>query len=121
MDIQLTVSPGLNLPPTTETALYRIVQEGLTNIVKHAEATSVSIVVTNAGSSIRTVIEDNGKGFDESRVREGALGIVGMRERVALLGGRLEVQGSPGRWDDGRRRVSYLMSWASAGSRRHER
>ncbi len=95
MDIQLTVSPGLNLPPTTETALYRIVQEGLTNIVKHAEATSVSIVVTNAGSSIRTVIEDNGKGFDESRVREGALGIVGMRERVALLGGRLEVQGSP--------------------------
>jgi len=96
MDIQLTVNPGLKLPPETETALYRIVQEALTNIVKHAEATSVSIVVTNAGSSIRTVIEDDGKGFDEAGVREGALGIVGMRERVSLLGGRLDVQTSPG-------------------------
>jgi signal transduction histidine kinase len=96
MDIDLTVNPGLNLPPEAETTVYRIVQEALTNIVKHAEATSVSIVVTNAGSSIRTLVEDDGKGFDEARVRDGALGIVGMRERVGLLGGRLEVQTSPG-------------------------
>jgi signal transduction histidine kinase len=96
MEIQLTVTPGLKLPAETETAVYRIVQEALTNIVKHAEASSVSIVVTNAGSSIRAVIEDDGKGFDEARVRDGALGIVGMRERVSLLGGQLAVQSSPG-------------------------
>jgi signal transduction histidine kinase len=96
MNIQLTVQSELNLGPEHETALYRIVQEALTNIVKHAEATSVSIVVADMGSSVRTVVEDNGKGFDEARVREGALGLVGMRERVGLLGGRLEVETSPG-------------------------
>ena len=96
MDIQLTVNPGLKLSPEAETALYRIVQEALTNIVKHAEAASVSIVVTDAGSSVRTLIEDDGKGFDTARVREGALGLVGMRERVGVLGGRLEIQSSPG-------------------------
>ena len=96
MDIQLTVQSGLNLGSEHETALYRIVQEALTNIVKHAEATSVSIVVAHMGSAVRTVVEDNGKGFDEAKVREGALGLVGMRERVGLLGGRLEVQSSPG-------------------------
>ena len=92
----MTVQSELNLGPEQETALYRIVQEALTNIVKHAEATSVSIVVADMGSSVRTVVEDNGKGFDEARVREGALGLVGMRERVGLLGGRLEVESSPG-------------------------
>jgi signal transduction histidine kinase len=96
MDIQLTVQSELNLGPEQETALYRIVQEALTNIVKHAEATSVSIVVAHMGSAVRTVVEDNGKGFDEAKVREGALGLMGMRERVGLLGGRLEVESSPG-------------------------
>jgi two-component system, NarL family, sensor histidine kinase DevS len=96
LDIHLTVNSALKLAPEQETALYRIVQEALTNIVKHAEASSVSIVVADAGSSVRIVIEDDGQGFDEARVREGALGLVGMRERVGLLGGRLEVQSSPG-------------------------
>src|SRR4029077_2171982 len=96
MDIQLTVQSELNLDSEQETALYRIVQEALTNIVKHAEASSVSIVVADMGTSVRTVVEDNGKGFDEARVREGALGLVGMRERLGLLGGRLEVESSPG-------------------------
>ena len=92
---QLMVNPELKLPPETETALYRIVQEALTNIVKHAEATSASIVVTNAGSSVRTVIEDDGKGFDEARMRDGALGIVGMRERwrFSAAGSRSEHTG----------------------------
>jgi signal transduction histidine kinase len=96
LEIHLTVHSALKLAPEQETALYRIVQEALTNIVKHAEASSVSIVLADAGSSVRVLIEDDGKGFDETQVREGALGLVGMRERVALLGGRLEVQSSPG-------------------------
>ena len=96
IDIQLTVHLGMKLGPEQETALYRIIQEALTNIVKHAEARSVSIVVAGTDTSIRALIEDDGKGFDPANVRDGALGLVGMRERVALLGGRLDVQSSPG-------------------------
>ena len=66
MDIQLNVQSELNLGPEQETALYRIVQEALTNIVKHAEATSVSIVVADMGSSVR----DRGRGQREG-IRRG--------------------------------------------------
>ena len=96
IDIQLSVRSPVSLPADQETALYRIVQEALTNVVKHAEAQSVSIIVMPTGSSIRTVIEDDGKGFDPAAVREGALGLVGIRERVGLLGGRFELHSAPG-------------------------
>ncbi|MBV8081240.1 MAG: GAF domain-containing protein [Actinobacteria bacterium] len=86
-----------SLPPIVETALYRIVQEALTNVVKHAHARSVSVVVAQGPSSVRCVIEDDGQGFSPDAVREGALGLVGMRERLHLLGGRLEIQATPGR------------------------
>jgi signal transduction histidine kinase len=96
IEIRLNVRDEVTLPPEHETALYRIVQEALTNVVKHAEARSVSILVTSTADSVRTVIEDDGVGFDPGRVREGALGLVGIRERVLLLGGRLQVETSPG-------------------------
>jgi signal transduction histidine kinase len=96
IEILLNVRSGLELSAEQETALYRIVQEALTNVVKHADASSVSIVVTAVGDTIRTVIEDDGNGFDPRDVRENALGLVGMRERVALLGGRLQVDSQPG-------------------------
>jgi len=88
--------PEGSLPREYETALYRIVQEALTNVVKHASARSVSIVVTSAARTVRVVIEDDGTGFAKRDVREEALGLVGMRERAQLLGGRLEVESSPG-------------------------
>jgi signal transduction histidine kinase len=96
LDIQLNTSSSVALPPEHETALYRIVQEALTNIVKHADATSVSIVVMNIGDTVRAVIEDNGTGFDPANVRQGALGLAGMRERVSLIGGRFEIESAPG-------------------------
>jgi signal transduction histidine kinase len=96
IEIQLNVRSELELPPEHETALYRIVQEALTNIVKHAEATSISIVIAEDRGVVRTVIEDNGVGFDPAAVRDGALGLVGMRERVALLDGRFDVESTPG-------------------------
>lgn len=97
IDVHLNVAPPPpSLSPAQETALYRIVQEALTNVVKHANANSVSIVVTGVGGSVRTVIEDDGNGFDVAAVRDGALGLVGMRERVLLLGGRFQVESALG-------------------------
>jgi signal transduction histidine kinase len=84
------------LPPEVETALYRVVQESLTNIVKHANARSVSISLARRDSAVAAVIEDDGGGFDQRVVREGGVGLLGMRERLALLDGRLEIESRPG-------------------------
>jgi signal transduction histidine kinase len=84
------------LPTETETALYRIVQEALTNVVKHAQARHVSILLTTKDGTVAVVVEDNGQGFDPAEAREDGLGLVGMRERLALVGGRLTVESSLG-------------------------
>jgi signal transduction histidine kinase len=84
------------LPAEVETALYRIVQESLTNIVKHSRASNVSVVLVRKPSAVAAVIEDDGRGFDPATVRDGGIGLVGMRERVALLDGRLLVESSEG-------------------------
>ena len=84
------------LPSDTETALFRIVQESLTNVVKHAQAQRVSISLTREGGFVTAVIEDDGTGFDAANTRDDAFGLSGMRERVALLDGGFEVESSPG-------------------------
>jgi signal transduction histidine kinase len=84
------------LPPEIETALYRIVQESLTNIVKHARAGSVSITLGRQRNAVTVVVEDDGVGFEPARTREDGLGLIGMRERVALVGGRLTIESRPG-------------------------
>jgi two-component system, NarL family, sensor histidine kinase DevS len=86
------------LPGEIETALYRIVQEALTNVAKHAEARRVSIVVTRRENAVTAVIEDDGQGFGAGGgggTGEG-LGLVGMKERVGLLGGRLAIESTEG-------------------------
>jgi signal transduction histidine kinase len=87
---------GDRLPSEIETALYRIVQESLTNVVKHARASSVSVLITRKNGSVIAVIEDDGRGFDAGAGRDEGLGLVGMEERVALLNGRLQVESSEG-------------------------
>jgi signal transduction histidine kinase len=84
------------LPSEIETALYRIVQESLTNVVKHARAGSVSVLVTRKSGSVIAVIEDDGRGFDAGAGRDEGLGLVGMEERVALLDGRLQIESREG-------------------------
>jgi signal transduction histidine kinase len=84
------------LPSETETALYRIVQESLTNVLKHARAQRVSISLTRKGGSVTAVIEDDGTGFDPERTDQDTFGLTGMRERVALLDGTLQVESSEG-------------------------
>ena len=88
---------GERLPPELETTLYRVVQEALSNVVKHAAAEHVSIVLSQRGSSVAATIDDDGAGFDEAEVRADALGLTGMRERLALVGGALEIESTPGR------------------------
>jgi len=88
--------PTARLTPEIETALYRIVQESLTNIVKHAQAHNVSIVLGRKSDSVSVIVEDDGVGFEPDRPREDGLGLIGMRERVSLIGGRLTIESRPG-------------------------
>jgi signal transduction histidine kinase len=94
IDVKLTDAlGGRRLPPEAETALYRIVQEALTNIVKHAQARRVSILLTLMDRGAAAIIEDDGRGFDPAARTEG-LGLLGMRERLQLLGGKLTIESS---------------------------
>jgi signal transduction histidine kinase len=97
----IAVEFASNLPeerqaPEIETALYRLVQESLTNVVKHARAGHVSIVLTGKPDSVSVIVEDDGVGFAPGRETGDGIGIVGMRERVGLLGGRVTVESRPG-------------------------
>jgi signal transduction histidine kinase len=85
------------LPEELETTFYRTVQEALTNIVKHAEAQHVSVLLVRRESSVTLVVEDDGQGFDPSATREDGLGLLGMRERVELHDGKLTIEASPQR------------------------
>ncbi|HEX5247015.1 MAG TPA: GAF domain-containing protein [Gaiellaceae bacterium] len=83
------------LPSEVETALFRLVQESLTNVVKHSHANNVSIVLTRKGDAVAVVVEDDGTGFDPGETGDG-IGLLGMRERLALLDGTLDVESAAG-------------------------
>jgi two-component system sensor histidine kinase UhpB len=89
--------PFPRLPGAIETALYRITQEALNNVVKHAQATVAAIRLHYEPQRVHLEIKDNGKGFDTAAGdgREG-IGLVGMSERTDSLGGRLKVESRPG-------------------------
>lgn len=90
----LTLSPG-RLDPEREAVVYRVVQEALNNIVKHAEAQVATLQVAERGGRLDVLVSDDGKGFDPSRRFDG-FGVVGMRERIELVGGELEIESRPG-------------------------
>jgi signal transduction histidine kinase len=95
--VELEASLGdERLPAEVETMLYRIVQEALTNVVKHARASRVSIILIRRDRKVTALVEDDGQGFDGAIEREDGLGLLGMRERVALVDGRLMVESSAG-------------------------
>ena len=90
----------VRLPLDAETGLYRIAQEALNNIHKHANATRVTVMLDRRGPEARLVIEDNGRGFDRGGGVLGGpdrgIGLIGMSERAGLIGGTLDIETSPG-------------------------
>jgi signal transduction histidine kinase len=97
IDVDLEAQLGEErLPSEVETTLYRIVQEALTNVVKHAEATKVSILLVRRNGTATAVIEDDGRGFDPAEAAPDTLGLEGMRERAELHDGRLTIEATPG-------------------------
>jgi signal transduction histidine kinase len=93
LDVDLAFDSGRTaerLEATLENTLYRLAQEALTNVVKHAEATRVAIAINEQDSTITIAIEDDGHGFDQATPSEG-FGLLGMQERTALLGGQLAI------------------------------
>lgn len=105
-------SPGLGierLPPEVETTVYRVVQEALNNVAKHAGARRVSVIVERRRDEVTALVEDDGQGFDLEQVRSRPdrrrLGLIGMRERLALVGGTLLVESGEGEWTTLRARI----------------
>ena len=93
VQFEMTGMEGERLPPAVETALYRIVQEALTNVIRHAQATQVDVLLERRGDQVITIIEDNGVGFDlQAATKSGRLGLFGMQERAEMLGGILVVE-----------------------------
>ena len=90
--------PELNTTPQQSVALFRILQEALNNIVKHAQASAVKIHVSTCGKKLVMAIKDNGIGFDENQaVRQDSYGMIGMKERVILLDGEILITGKTGK------------------------
>ncbi|WP_237478382.1 sensor histidine kinase [Lichenibacterium dinghuense] len=98
-DVQVIGSEE-RLPDEVATAIYRVVQEALTNVLKHARARTVSVVLDRRPRDVRVVIEDDGAGFDPEAApvpgERRRVGLLGMRERLGLIGGTLRVEASPG-------------------------
>lgn len=97
-DLHLALSDR-RLAPAIETALYRVLQEGIRNVVKHAGATHVGVILDASAKEVQLIIEDNGCGFahDESAAQprpSARLGLLGIRERLALVNGTLEIESS---------------------------
>ena len=87
--------------PEAELALFRAAQEALANVVRHAEATHVTLTLTGIGRNLRLTVADDGRGFAVGSdiaafERDGHLGLAGMRERITALGGTVQVSGASG-------------------------
>jgi PAS domain S-box-containing protein len=100
-DFQGSGYTGQGISPEVEITLYRVTQEALTNVAKHAAATRVSVILERTSSLVQVIVEDDGRGFDadaalDSPATAGRLGLVGMRERLGFVGGSLSIESSPG-------------------------
>lgn len=90
---------GARLPADIESNLYRIVQEALNNVAKHAHARQVSVIFEHRANDLKVIVEDDGHGFDpnDHHVRQHGMGLAGIEERASAIGGAVEVESSPGK------------------------
>lgn len=101
VDLQVLGLDSERLVPEMETALYRIAQEALSNVARHSQARSVSVLLESRDTSVVLIVEDDGVGFDVRGLMgrppyDGNLGLLGMRERASLVGGTLTIESTPG-------------------------
>jgi signal transduction histidine kinase len=106
----LAEPPDLRVSGLLETTCFRVAQEALTNVVRHARARSVRVELRQCGSELHLVIRDDGVGFEveasrQRAARGGSLGLLGMQERVLLMGGWIDIKSSPGRGTEVRVRL----------------
>jgi signal transduction histidine kinase len=100
IDLEVTLGDR-RLPHDVETALFRVLQEAIANVMRHSGADEVAVVLKASDTEVRLIVEDNGRGFDTGSDEQLALdtrhlGLIGARERLALVKGRLEVESAPG-------------------------
>jgi two-component system, NarL family, sensor histidine kinase DevS len=98
VDVQSRVqlASGARLDPELESSIYRLVQEALTNVARHARADTVQVSIVQRNGTVDVRVRDDGEGFRPEEPASG-FGLAGMRERVALAGGELEIDSAPGR------------------------
>ena len=97
VEVDCALDLRAKLDASLESTCYRIVQESLTNVARYAEASRVEIRVTDGADRVDLLVRDDGKGFDMNNRKRKSRGIIGMRERVELLGGQLTLESSPGK------------------------
>jgi two-component system, NarL family, sensor kinase len=97
--VRVAAAASQRLPLRVETELFRVAQEALTNIRKHAHAREVELALRKRGGTLTLSVRDDGRGFSPRKLRSDGLshGVVGMRERAKLLGGRLQISSAPGK------------------------
>jgi signal transduction histidine kinase len=115
--------PELRAPPDIETACFRVAQEALTNVVRHAQARQIRVEVRHRGADLELLIQDDGVGFDlaaarERASREASFGLLGMEERVQLAGGQIVIESAPGRGTTIRVRFPLTSPLERRGRRR---
>ena len=106
MPVHTRLSP-VALSPVCELTVFRLVQESLNNIAKHAQASQVTVTLAPEGAQVQVQVQDNGVGFDPAAVGSARHGLVGMRYRVQAEGGRLLVNAAPGQG-------TVLQAWLPA-------
>jgi PAS domain S-box-containing protein len=101
VDLHVSGADDVRLPEAVETAIYRVLQEALTNVWKHAGARAASVIVERTSEQLQLIVEDDGRGFDVEETlsnvaSRGHLGLLGMRERLTILGGSLDIESEAG-------------------------
>jgi signal transduction histidine kinase len=109
--IRLDLGEDGSLPPDVHEAVYRITQEALNNVVRHAKAENAWVQVRGDDGHVRLVVGDDGKGFDPARVGQGHFGLAFMRERAEETGGEVSVKSADGEG------TVVIADWRSVGER----